>query len=172
MSIGDFLNEETIQERLNKDIRYIKKDLITQIKEGKDEYCKFSKPLNAICILSFTKNSYIKYWTQLYLHYPKEQETITEVCNEKFENGLTPKETMIKLVENSNDNTQDKTDILCALKGLPKPKKLSQVEIRRQMQLQNLINEMKQINDPENDRHYVIKEAIKNDNTKNKGIKI
>lgn len=100
---------------LEKDIIYIKEDLIAQQINGK--YCKFSKLLGAISIIDLTEEFYTRYWLSKYNYEtPENQLLIKEACRYKFSEGLVPREKMIKLVEKSNDFTKDRYDVLSKLK--------------------------------------------------------
>ena len=108
--IEDSFLEETIQQKLQKDLRYINNDVICKYNDK--EYCKFSVPLNAICVLSFTEEIYIKYWTSPYAKHPQEKEQIMEACLKKLKEGTISKQQMIELVKNSKDDTSDKKSML------------------------------------------------------------
>lgn len=113
-----------IKKTFNKDIKYIETDIITkELKENKSDkedekynYIKFSKALNAVAIINMTKAQYKKYWENKYKEYPNELKIILKTIEDKFKNGLTPLELMIKLIQNSNDYQCEKEKAINTLR--------------------------------------------------------
>lgn len=111
------INEEIdVKKHFNRDLNYIKNDIITKelIKnptkeiDEKNRYIKFSVMLNAVTTITLTKGQYKKYWISQYRDYPKELKILLEAIEEKFKNGLTSREEMIKLIVHSNDFDSEK----------------------------------------------------------------
>lgn len=100
------------------DYKYIQNDVITQLPNG--NFIRFSTLLKMVSVMDFTKNDYIRFWNTKYIRNNKKtkyHQDIMEVIEAKFKSGLTPLDTMIRLISNSNDNTPDKTKALKLLKG-------------------------------------------------------
>ena len=105
-------------DKFQEDLNYIKHDIITLLPNGK--YMKYSRLLKAVSVLEFTKNDCIRYWNTRYIRNGKQTIFYNDIIKEveaKFESGLTPLETMLKLIENSHDDTSDKVKALKLLKG-------------------------------------------------------
>jgi len=92
------------------DLKRIEIEVITKQNNGK--YMKFYRPLNAIVITDMTQKQYIDYWTKQYADDKEQMQIIRIACINKFVNGLTDAEEMIKLINNSNDNEKYKQEAL------------------------------------------------------------
>jgi len=116
-------NEPVINPKvsLQRDINFINSEIIAQNDDG--TYTKYSNALKAVSVIGMTKENYVDFWTKQYNKpkYANEQlsdeekerlATILTVVEEKFESGLTDKNTMINLIQSSNDYTKDKMHAL------------------------------------------------------------
>lgn len=116
--------EIDIKKTLNQDLRYIKNDIIAmQLDKNKcceedevDKYVKFSRILKTVTVINLTKKQYKNYWNTQYKDYPLELNLIMQEIEEKFKNGLTSREDMIQLIENSDDYESEKRNALKVLK--------------------------------------------------------
>jgi hypothetical protein len=109
-----------VNSRLKRDLAYIKSDLIAKqlqkdIKDNeaeeedeKEKYVKFSRLLGAVTIMNLTKKQYKKYWESQYKGYPEKNEIIMKAVEEKFQNGLIPREDMINMIKKSKDFESEK----------------------------------------------------------------
>lgn len=107
-----------INRKKKEDLEYIKGEIITDISLPYVEtkcYMKYSKLLKAFSILNLTKKQYINFWKSVYKSYPEEWKEILQAIEDKFSNGLTSKENMIKLINNSHDSKREKRRALIAL---------------------------------------------------------
>ena len=64
-----------------------------------------------------TKTQYKKYWTTQYQDRPDKLDIILSAISDKFQNGLTNKDEMIKLILYSKDSNTEKINVLKALIG-------------------------------------------------------
>ena len=81
---------------------------------------KYSRLLKAVSVLEFIKDDYIRFWKTRYMRNGKYTIFYNDIVKEaenKIEFGLTPLETMLKLIKNSHDDTSDKVKALKLLKG-------------------------------------------------------
>ena len=109
-----------VNKKLKRDLAYIKNDLISKqlqkdIKDNdcededeKEKYVKFSRLLGAVTIMNLTKKQYKKYWESQYKSYPEKNEIIMKAVEEKFQNGLIPREDMINMIKKSKDFESEK----------------------------------------------------------------
>lgn len=100
-------------EKFVDDIEYIKNDAITLLPNGR--YIKYSRLLHAVVVINFTENDYIRYWNTRYIRNGKKTmfyKDIMEAVKAKFESGLVPIDKMLKLVQESHDDTIDKIKAL------------------------------------------------------------
>lgn len=109
-------NIADLDKKVKKDIKYIQEDIISRQNTYEKLYVKFSKILNAYAVTNMTKKQYIKYWQTNYLRYPEKLDIILQTIEEKFANGLTPPEEMIKLIEKSKDNEKEKRIVIKLLR--------------------------------------------------------
>ena len=109
-------NIADLDKKVKKDIKYIQEDIISRQNTYEKLYVKFSKILNAYAVTNMTKKQYIKYWQTNYLRYPEKLDIILQTIEEKFANGLTPPEEMIKLIEESKDNEKEKRIVIKLLR--------------------------------------------------------
>ena len=73
-----------INKKLEKDLEYIKNDIISKhikLEGNEQKYIKFCKPLNVIAILDLTEKQYINYWHTQYSHYPEKKGMTTVIPN-------------------------------------------------------------------------------------------
>lgn len=102
--------------KLKLDMNYIKKEILTEQKtrDGRNRklYMKFSMKANGITVTNMTKERYIEYWKGQYLNHLDMFEQIEKTIEEKFNKGLTSKETMIKLIQQSTDREKEKKENL------------------------------------------------------------
>lgn len=106
---------ETIEQKLQKDLKYIKNELIAEQTDG--HYCKFSRALGGIAIIGLTETQYMNYWKNQYKNNSKELPIIMNACKDKFLNGLISQSDMIDMINNSNDHTKDRNTALELLGG-------------------------------------------------------
>ena len=85
---------------LEKDILYIKNDIVTQQPNG--NYMKFSRLLQAVTIDDMPRSKFVEYWTKRYSN-KEDVNTILEVLNNHLDNELTSIDEMIELVKASAD---------------------------------------------------------------------
>lgn len=124
--------EIDVDKKFKRDLEYIKTDLITKqlqkdIKDNeseeedeKEKYVKFSRLIGVVTIVNLTKKQYKKYWESQYKGYPEKNEIIMKAVEEKFQNGLTPREDMIDMIKKSKDFESEKNR---AIKLLSKKRK-------------------------------------------------
>lgn len=122
--------EIDINKKLEKDLKYIKNDLICKqnhkisididrkigLKKKVNAYCKFCKGLNAISVMNMTKKQYEKYWTTAYNNYPNELSIILKAIDEKFKNQLISAKKMKELIINSKDFPSEKRKALSLIR--------------------------------------------------------
>ena len=106
---------ETMEERVKKDIDFINNEIMCENSKGL--LCKYNKSIKAVTVYDQEKQKYIDFWKKQYEKYPKEQNEIIDVVNNKLQNGLIPLEEMINLVRNSKDNRNEIIKILKFLKS-------------------------------------------------------
>ncbi len=88
-----------ITRQLQKDIEYIKNEIISKQPNG--NYTKFSLVDDFIAFINEPKEKSYKYWTSQYKSSEEELDLITKTLDEKFKNGLTPIEKMIKYIQDA-----------------------------------------------------------------------
>lgn len=121
----NFLTEEDISKKLKRDLQYIKDDIIAEQKDKTpsdnedevDRYIKFSTIINAVTVINMTKAQYKKYWITQYQDRPDKLDIILSAISKKFQNGLTDKDKIIKLIVYSKDSNTEKINALKALVG-------------------------------------------------------
>ena len=107
-----------INRKKKEDLEYIRNEIITDISSygiKPKYYMKYSRLLKAFSILDLTQKQYINFWKSVYKSYPEEWKEILQAIEDKFSNGLTSKENMIKLINNSHDSKIEKRRALIAL---------------------------------------------------------
>lgn len=111
------MEEENISlsESLNKDLEYIKGDIIAKQPNG--NYTKWSKALRAVSAVNLSYKSYIEFWERKYKSEPELAEIIIEACIDKLENGTIPAKQMMDMIYNSKDFDSEKAQAIEALGG-------------------------------------------------------
>lgn len=111
-----------------RDLDYIHREIISKTNKstGEKTYIKFSRILNAVSIIGGPKSQFEKYWSSKYQKRPEEHKQIMEAIQDLFEDGLTPPEKMIKLIENSNDRQSEKDLAISLLIPKTSPKEKSE----------------------------------------------
>ena len=90
-----------IKKQLEKDINYIKNELIC--KQLNNRYMEFSKLGNFITVINETKDKFFKFWEVKYANQPAEiKNKIFEVLNNKFEDDLISIDEMVQLINQCN----------------------------------------------------------------------
>ena len=97
------------------DIHTIQTDVIA--KQVDDNFCKWSKLLNAVSVIGLTRKQYIDYWQTHYKHYPEYSKQIRIACEEKLDNGLITPEEMMTMIYKSKDFESEKEKAIKALGG-------------------------------------------------------
>ena len=97
------------------DIHTIQTDVIA--KQVDDNFCKWSKLLNAVSVIGLTRKQYIDYWQTHYKHHPEYSKQIQIACEEKLDNGLITPEEMMTMIYKSKDFESEKEKAIKALGG-------------------------------------------------------
>ena len=104
-----------ISKRVEKDVEYIKNEVIAQQPNG--AYTKWSRSLNAVTVVDITYKQYIEFWEKQYKNYPEYIDVIVDACIDKLDNGLIPRQQMIDMIRNSKDYESEKIKGIEALGG-------------------------------------------------------
>ena len=107
--------EIDIDKRVERDLAYIRTEIIARQIDG--NLCKWSRPLNAVAIVGLTDKQYMDYWRKQYKYYPEYLDELLVACYDKLSNGLTPRQTLITMIQNSNDFESEKEKAIKALGG-------------------------------------------------------
>lgn len=107
-------NENNIQLSIEKDLNFIKNEIIAKQVDG--NFLKYCEPIKAVTITGLSKQQYINYWKVKYKN-TEDVDRIVNCCKDKLENGLTDTQTMINLIKYSKDLPKEKTKAIKLLGG-------------------------------------------------------
>lgn len=117
--------QEDINKKIEKDLKYIKNDIIAKQTDNdildndiqNSKYIKFSKIVDGVTVVNMTKSQYEKYWLSQYQENPNKIDKILKAISDKFQNGLTNKDDMLKLIVYSKDSNEEKISAIKCLIG-------------------------------------------------------
>lgn len=109
----EVLDSSNSQSQLEKDLQYIKNEIIAKQKNGK--YCKVSRILNSVVVENMTKEQHINYWMNTYKSKKfseADRMAIKKAIEIKMEHDLTDLDEVIRIEKASKDPEKEKARVI------------------------------------------------------------